>query len=328
MIETYPAGLMEELDLVAPSSCHRIDFTFPSEHWKLTFDADDRSTQYQMTDAFAALSASGYQPITARQLSDTAFLVFARCSDLGFRTIAVPVPFTPATNAMLRSPRGLLLAVFGPDGVGKSSVISAVVNAISPLFEHQRMMRWRPQLVSSRIAKEPHKFRLPHSAGTHPLPLSMAKLAGAFLDFYLDHITSTRNQLCGGSLIAWDRYFHDLVVDTKRYRYEGPLWYPELLLRCLPTPHRFLGIVLDAEQETILRRKHELPVEEIQRQRNQYRRLTTKLPRTYIVKNDGEIDDSIREVLCLVINTMASWFAPMLPDLLNVDSSEIYADAA
>jgi thymidylate kinase len=221
----------------------------------------------------------------------------------------------------------LLLAIFGPDGVGKSSVMSAVTSAIAPLFEHHRTMRWRPQLIRSRIAKEAHKFRLPHSAGTHRLPLSMAKLAGAFLDFYLDHATLTRNQLRGCSLITWDRYFHDLVVDTKRYRYDGPAWYPEFLLRCFPIPDRFLGIVLDADEEAILRRKAELPLEEIRRQRRAYRQLAA-LPRTTIVKNDGPLENTITQVLRIFVDGMADSLDPLLPALLNSRSSDVYADAA
>src|ERR1041385_3126310 len=233
MTEVSQASVIEKIGSDLASSCSRLDCSFPAEHWKMNFKTDELGSD-QMRALFTSLLASGYRPVTARQFSETAFLVFARCGGSGFQSLAVPVPFTEATNAILRSPRGVLLAIFGPDGVGKSSVMSGVVSAISPLFDHQRTMRWRPQMISSRIAKEPHKFRLPHSAGTHRLPLSMAKLGGAFADFYLDHITSTRNQLRGCSLIAWDRYFHDLLADTRRYRYDGPSWYPELLLRCLP----------------------------------------------------------------------------------------------
>jgi thymidylate kinase len=326
MIDTCPASVMEEIGSLETFSYSRLDFSFPSEHWKLTLE--HQLGRDQLSKALATLLGSGYRPVTARQFSDTAFLVFARCSDLGFCSIAVPVPFTAATNALLASPRGLLLAVFGPDGVGKSSVMSAVVNAIAPLFDHQRTMRWRPQCIRSRIAKESHKFRTPHSADTHRLPISMAKLAGAFADFYLDHVSLTRNQLRGCSLIAWDRYFHDLAVDTKRYRYDGPRWFPEMLVRCLPVPDRFLGIVLDAEPELILRRKRELPLEEIRRQQELYRRIARQVPGTFIVKNEGAIEEAIKDVLRIFVNTMADWLDPLLPAVLNFRSSDIYAEVA
>lgn len=326
MIDTSPACGLEEIGSLDTSCCSRLDFSFPSEHWKLSFE--HQLGRDQLCRSFTTLLGSGYRPVTARQFSDTAFVVFARCSDLGFRSIAIPVPFTPATDVLLGSPRGLLLAVFGPDGVGKSSVMSAVVNAIAPLFDHQRTMRWRPQCIRSRIAKESHKFRTPHSAGTHRLPISMAKLAGAFADFYLDHATLTRNQLRGCSLIAWDRYFHDLAVDTKRYRYDGPDWFPEMLVRSMPVPDRFLGIVLDAEPERIRGRKPELPLEEIRRQQERYRKIAREMPRTVLVKNEGAIEEAITNVLRIIVNTMADWLDPLLPAVVNFQSSDVYAEVA
>jgi hypothetical protein len=178
-------------------------------------------------------------------------------------------------------------------------------------------MRWRPQVVSSRIAKEAHKFRLPHSAGSNFLPISVLKLGGAFLDFYLDHVTSTRNHLRGSSLIAWDRYFHDIAVDSERYRYHGPEWYPELLARLLPVPSRFVGIVLDAAEDIVLRRKRELPPEEIRRQRSHYQQLASKLPRTYIVKNERTMEACVHEVLSIAIDNLANWFQPYVTELLQ-----------
>jgi thymidylate kinase len=316
---------IEEAPCPYLSSATRLDWLFPAEHWKLRLESP--LTLEGTREIYNELANRGYRPVGARQFSDAAFLIFARSSEMLFQTVAVPVPFTPATNALLRSPRGLLLAIFGPDGVGKSSVLSGAAGAIAPMFEHHRSMRWRPQLVSSRIAREAHKFRLPHSAGTHSMPLSMAKLAGAFLDFCVDHATLTRNQLRGCSLITWDRYFHDLAIDTKRYRYDGPAWYPEFLVRHFPVPVRFVGIVLDADEEVILLRKAELPLPEIRRQLRAYRQLAD-LPRIQIVKNDRSLESTIGQVLKIVIDAMADWLDSLVVELLKSRSSDVYADAA
>jgi thymidylate kinase len=207
--------------------------------------------------------------------------------------------------------------MFGPDGVGKSSISSAVVGALGPLFDHQRTLCWRPQLIRSRIAKEPHRFKLPHDAAPHGPVKSMLKITAACLDFAVDHATLTRNQLRGCTLIAWDRYLYDLAVDEKRYRYRGPAWYSDLILRSLPIPEHFLGIILDADENTILNRKQELPLEELQRQRLAYRRLAARLPETHIVKNDRDFDTCLRRVLSLAIGRMAGWFEPVADELFT-----------
>ncbi len=304
-----------ELHSIGAGSYKRTGVPFPTMHWKLDFENPDLA---QARTAAGVLHSCGYRAISARQVGDEISAIFARCSEGRLQSIAVPMPLTADTDALLRCPRGLFLAIFGPDGVGKSSVASATVGALAPFFDHQRTVCWRPQLVSSRIAKEPHKFKLPHDISMHGPALSMIKLTGAFLDFFFDHATLTRNQLRGCSLIAWDRYLHDLAVDAKRYRYRGPSWYSNLLMRSLPTPEHFLGIVLDADEDVIRGRKRELPVDELRRQLLAYRRLAARLPETYIVRNDGEFICCLEQVLCLIINRMAGWFQPLAAQLLDV----------
>jgi thymidylate kinase len=318
-VQNLPATVIEALRSIAPCTWKLSDVPFPAAHWKVEFEHLEWAHARSAADI---LHSCGYQAISARQLSDTPFLIFARCREEGFESIAIPVPFSPAADALLRCPRGLCLALFGPDGVGKSSLVSAIVGALGPLFDHQRTMRWRPQLVSSRIAKEPHKFSLPHSAPMYGPILSMAKLTGAFADFLFDHVTLTRNLLRGSSLIVWDRYFHDLAADSERYRYRGPRWYSQLLLRWLPLPEHFLGIVLDADEDVILSRKAELPFEELRRQRLAYRQLAARLPTTHVLRNDGEIGLCVRQVLSLVTNAMATWFEPIAGAVLRAENQD------
>lgn len=289
--------------------------SYPATHWTLDFADLDLIRARQVAEV---LRSRGYRTASARQVSDTVSLIFARCGMDGLESVSVSVPLSRATDALLCCPRGLLLAIFGPDGVGKSSISSAVVGALGPLFDHQRTVCWRPQLIRSRIAKEPHRFKLPHGAAPHGPVMSMLKITAACLDFAVDHATLTRNQLRGCTLIAWDRYLHDLTVDEKRYRYHGPAWYSNLLLRSLPVPEHFLGIVLDAEESIILGRKQELPLHELQRQRRAYRRLAATLPGTHVVNNDGDFDGCLRRVLSLVVARMADWFEPVAGDLLDI----------
>jgi thymidylate kinase len=311
---------IHELRSIAACSYKQTGVPFPATHLKLDFKNPGLA---QTRTTAEVLRSCGYRAISARQIGDEVSVVFARCTEGRLQSIAVPMPLTAAADALLRGPRGLFLAIFGPDGVGKSSVVSATISALGPFFEHQRTACWRPQILSSRIAKEPHKFKLPHDVSMHGPVLSMLKLTGTFFDFFLDHATLTRNQLRGSSFIAWDRYLHDLTVDRRRYRYRGPAWYADFLLRSLPVPKHFMGIVLDAEAEIILDRKRELPFDEIQRQRAAYRRLAASLPSTYIVRNEGELGSCLEQVLSLVIKRMASGFEPIAGELLDLPQSEL-----
>lgn len=305
---------IEKLRVRTPCSYKRSVLPFPAKHWALSFDNPDLT---QAVRAAEVLCSCGYRAIGARQVSDTISVIFARCGKEGMESIAVPVPLCRATNPLLRCPRGLLLAILGPDGVGKSSISLAAVGALAPFFDYQRTVCWRPQLIRSRIAKEPHKFKLPHDASPYGPLRSILKLTGAFADFFLDHATATRNQLRGCSLIVWDRYIYDIAVDAKRYLYSGPSWYSDLLLKALPVPEQFLGIVLDANSDLILNRKRELPIEELERQRLAYCGLAGKVPHTYVVRNESDFHSCLQQVLSLVIGRMAGWFEPVAREALD-----------
>lgn len=309
---------IDALRSLSGGSYRRSAGSFPTTHWKVDFEHLDLA---ETRRAAHVLRSCGYRAVTARQVSDTISVIFARCEAGALESIGIPAPFCPETDVLLGCPRGLFVAIFGPDGVGKSSIGSAVVSGLAPFFDHQRTVCWRPQFISSRIPKEPHKFKLPHDASLHAPLTSVAKLTGSFADFFLDHATLTRNQLRGSSLIVWDRYFHDFGVDPKRYRYQGPARFSRLLLRSLSVPDHFLGIVLDADENVILRRKQELPLDELQRQRSAYRRLADDLPHTHVVTNEGDFEACLQDVLSLAMTRMAGWFEPIAGDLLHFDAA-------
>jgi len=70
------------------------------------------------------------------------------------------------------------------------------------------------------------------------------------------------------TLLICDRYYHDLLVDPKRYRYGGPRWASALVGRLIPRPD--LWVLLDAPTELLQKRKQEVVPEETERQRRLY----------------------------------------------------------
>jgi thymidylate kinase len=70
------------------------------------------------------------------------------------------------------------------------------------------------------------------------------------------------------ALLICDRYYHDLLVDPRRYRYGGPLWAAKMVGRLIPKPT--LWVLLDAPAEVLQARKQEVPLEETMRQRQAY----------------------------------------------------------
>jgi thymidylate kinase len=163
-------------------------------------------------------------------------------------------------------PTGVFVTVMGPDGAGKSTLIQHLIQAVSPAFRRHRLFHWRPMLLWRR--KTRRDTTRPHSLTPHPAWRSIAMLFANFLDYWLGYWLLIRPLLARSGLVVFDRYFDDLLIDAKRYRYGKPLWVARALSSLIPKPD--LVLVLDAPDEVVLSRKQEVAPEEVQRQRRSY----------------------------------------------------------
>jgi len=125
--------------------------------------------------------------------------------------------------------------------------------------------------------------------------LSMMRLGGVYADYLAGHRRLIRPALERGELVVFDRYFHDILVDSKRYRYGGPQWLLPAMKNLLPQ-RRVFFVVLDADEKVILSRKQEVSLEELRAQRRKYAALARSLHCLH-VRTDFGLDQTLTEVL-------------------------------
>lgn len=195
-----------------------------------------------------------------------------------------------------RTRRGAWLAILGPDGSGKSSVLDGVEREIGDRFADVHRYHLRPH--GGRRYRPSSPVTAPHAQPPRGGMASTAKLAWWWVDYWTGYWGVVRPAVRAGALVLFDRYLDDLIVDPLRYRYDGPERVVEILARTVPRPDAL--VVLDAPVEVLRRRKQEVGVAELARQREQYRRLAEVAPEGRYVNAAHPLQEVVSTVCAIV----------------------------
>ena len=205
-------------------------------------------------------------------------------------------------------PTGYLVAVLGPDGVGKSTMLDRVERELAPAFRRTARFHLRPRFGRS---KGPDSVCTdPHAPSSYGIVRSSAKLVLWWSDYTIGYARAVLPRLIGSSIVLFDRYYYDLTVDPRRYRYGGPIPLARAVGRLLPKPD--LLILLDAPAELVRARREELPLDEIVRQRQAYRRLVEATSNACMIDASRPADEVATSVAQAIIDRLADRTASRL----------------
>jgi len=223
-------------------------------------------------------------------------------------------------------PTGMFMVILGPDGSGKTTVAEHLMEVLKPVFRRKHLAHWRPGFLgwgpSVGVVTNPHGLR------PRGRVASAAHVLAFFLDDLLGFCLMIYPLLARTALVVFDRYFQDVLVDPKRYRYGGPAWLPRLLARFVP-PRDQLLLVLDAPEGVILSRKNEVTPQEVCRQRQDYRRLAVENPgRGKLLMTDKGLQPTLAQASEIAVAYLAakfkrqhgSWLAPRVPESVRTPS--------
>jgi thymidylate kinase len=189
--------------------------------------------------------------------------------------------------------RGLWIAVYGPDGVGKSTVIEAVKRQVKTAFSAVTQFHFRPMFGSMRVHHPP--VTAPHSRPPRGCLFSSAKLVYWLLDCWCGYLLVIHPGVRHSELAIFDRFYSDILVDPRRYRLPASVQpLARWLTRLAPRPD--LCILLDAPVEVIQHRKAEVPSTESQRQRLAYLAMFRSLPNNLIVNVDRPVSEAAQQI--------------------------------
>lgn len=161
----------------------------------------------------------------------------------------------------------LVIGFLGPDGSGKSTIIDGLKNQSFPFsrIEHFHLKPIYKKNIADKIVKNPHQHK------TYSPLKSYIKLIFLFFQYnigWLKNILPLKNK---SSLVIFDRYYDDILVDYKRYRYGGGSFAANFIRLFIPKPDIYF--ILTADAYIINKRKQEVSLEELKRQIKTYRNL-------------------------------------------------------
>ncbi|MCW5799227.1 MAG: hypothetical protein KIT40_12050 [Nitrospira sp.] len=198
----------------------------------------------------------------------------------------------------IRRPTGLHVVLLGSDGVGKSTIMDRIVRELEPAFRRTNTYHLWPAFGS--LGRMPTPVTNPHGLAPRGLGASLLKLSWWWVVFTVGYLIEVLPRLVGSTLVVFDRYYYDLLVDPLRYRYSGPSWLVKWIGRCIPSPD--ILILLDAPPEVVQGRKREVSYTELTRQRAMYLKLVRAMHFGHVVDASQAIDDVVIEIESILLS--------------------------
>ena len=135
-------------------------------------------------------------------------------SSFRFRVSSAQGPRFKATG---NGRRGLWVVLLGPDGAGKSSVIEGLGSGVAAGFAGCETYHLRPSFLRCKRARAPNCNRA-WPRGARGALISTISWSTCWSASWLGYLRVVRPRLSRGTLVLFDRYFPDCLVDPVRYR--------------------------------------------------------------------------------------------------------------
>lgn len=205
--------------------------------------------------------------------------------------------------------KGFSLGFTGPDGSGKTTVINELINQLQTVFSQIELHHFRP-LIIGNLGEVAHSAGLkrnvdreydkPHRGGRTGIVSSFLRLCYYSVDYIIGYLKSVRPSLTKRTVVVFDRYYTDIICDSRRSRIylatKFLYWFGRLFI-----PSLDYNILLTASTETILGRKQELDCEGIDAINAKIDYLSTKCG-YYKILNERTPQEAVAEIFQTIFN--------------------------
>ena len=201
-------------------------------------------------------------------------------------------------------PTGLFVAVLGPDGSGKSSLVEHVLTSLHRGYRFTWRFHWRPGLFR-KLARQGDGIRAaaataPPARYSYGPAVSLLRYLYYLADFVLGYWLVIYPKRVRTTLVIGERWYYDVLINPVRYGFRLPGWLLRLGGHLVPEPD--LVVLLEADPAVVHLRKPELAVEEIRSQLEMMRPLLASVRRGVSIATDCPIAESQRALTLAILN--------------------------
>jgi thymidylate kinase len=189
--------------------------------------------------------------------------------------------------------------VLGTNGSGKSTLIEGLIpilQASAKVVEKRPLklrlpIAWVPQEVAASATS--------HADAPRGWLVSMAMIVQWLLKEWISQFIGKKNL----TLRVCDNCYHDLLINTQRYRYGGPMWFAHLIGKLFPSPD--LWVLLDIPAKAMRSRDQKISSAEALGQLEAYRTFVKTRKRYVILDASQSIDCITENAYAAIIDTLA-----------------------
>ncbi len=198
------------------------------------------------------------------------------------------------------TPAGLVISFLGPDGSGKSTIIDELLDNQLPFLRHDyfhlKPIIKKPSSTENKVVDDPHKFPV---YSKFKSIIKILYYIGLYNTGWLLNVLPLKRK---SSLVIFDRYYDDMLVDYRRYRYGGSIALARIVRSIIPRPDIYF--ILVADPKVIYKRKQEVTFEELQRQLKEYKNLADN-ERYFLINVDRQPKEISAEVLSIIMEKLS-----------------------
>lgn len=209
------------------------------------------------------------------------------------------------------SPGGLVVAVLGVDGVGKSTVIGSIKPVLDAATHNAVVVRHlRPGVLPPlsqfrRAAADGPALPTvdPHGSPPSGAALSIFRAIYLLLDYVAGYWLWTRIKIAKEpTIIIFDRYAYDMGIDPRRFRIGFSPRFSGYIAALAPKPD--LLVCLYGDAEAVAARKCELSLDETRRQMYLIQELARVNAVAKLISTDGSLEKARDEVIDAIFDRL------------------------